>query len=50
MCSSLKSLDVSKFDTSNVTDMFGMFCECPAWDTVDQTKFSNANECPDGPE
>jgi len=28
--------------------MFGMFCKCPAWDTVNQTKFAdaNANSCP----
>ena len=39
-CSSLTSLDVSSFDTSNVTNMDLMFCDCPAWDTVDQTKFS----------
>ena len=39
-CSSLTSLDVSNFDTSNVTNMDFMFCDCPAWNTVDQTKFS----------
>ena len=44
-CSSLTSLDVSNFDTSNVTNMDFMFCRCPAWDTVDQTKFANANVC-----
>ena len=42
-CSQLTSLNVSNFDTSNVTNMDFMFCECPAWATVDQTKFANAN-------
>jgi surface protein len=40
-CSSLTSLDVSGFDTSNVTDMYGMFYKCSnltslnvsGWDT-----------------
>jgi 7,8-dihydro-6-hydroxymethylpterin-pyrophosphokinase len=26
--------------------MVSMFCECPAWDKIDQTKFANANVCP----
>jgi len=26
--------------------MVTMFCECPAWDKIDQTKFANANVCP----
>ena len=39
-CSSLTSLDLSSFDTTNVTDMHYMFCACPAWDTVDQEKFA----------
>jgi len=30
--------------------MDSMFCNCPAWDAVDQTKFSNANECVGIPE
>jgi len=30
--------------------MDSMFCNCPAWNTVDQTKFSNANECHVDPE
>ena len=30
LCSSLTSLDVSGFDTSNVTDMGCMFYDCPA--------------------
>jgi len=30
----LTSLDVSKFDTSNVTDMYGMFNSCGALITI----------------
>ena len=30
LCSSLTSLDVSGFDTSNVSDMGCMFYDCPA--------------------
>ena len=29
-----------------VTNMSNMFCDCPAWDTVNQTKFADANSCP----
>ena len=25
--------------------MSDMFCECPAWNTVNQTKFADANSC-----
>ena len=45
-CNKLTNLDVSNFDTSKVTNMSGMFCHCPVWDTIDQTKFANADECP----
>ena len=27
-CSSLKSIDLSSFNTNNVTDMSHIFCEC----------------------
>ena len=49
-CESLTSLDVSNFDTSKVTNMSYMFCDCPAWTTVDQTKFAGANDCRPLPE
>ena len=37
---SLFNGDISKWDTSNVRNMDSMFCNCPAWNTVDQTKFA----------
>ncbi len=45
-CSSLTSLDVRNFDITGKIYMSTMFCDCPAWDTVDQTKFVFANNCP----
>ena len=45
-CNKLTNLDVSNFDTSKVTNMGGMFCHCPVWDTIDQTKFADADGCP----
>ena len=45
-CNKLTNLDVSNFDTSKVTDMGGMFCHCPVRDTIDQTKFADADGCP----
>ena len=36
----MTSIDLSALDTSEVTNMSNMFCDCPAWNTVDQTKFS----------
>ena len=45
-CNKLTNLDVSNFDTSKVTDMRGMFCHCPVRDTIDQTKFADADGCP----
>ena len=27
-CSSLKELNLNNFNTNNVTNMYGMFCEC----------------------
>ena len=41
----MTSIDLSALDTSEVTNMSYMFCKCPAWDTVNQTKFADANFC-----
>ena len=38
-CSRLTSLDVSKFDTSKVTDMSDMFYECSSLTSLDVSKF-----------
>ena len=42
-CSALTTLDVSKFDTQNVTDMRGMFDGCSALTTLDVSKFDTKN-------
>ena len=42
-CSSLTSLDVSKFDTRNVTDMGYMFCYCSSLTSLDISKFDTQN-------
>ena len=51
-CSSLTILDLSNFDTSKVTGsyaMMNMFCNCPAWNTIDQTKFTGSYVTTCGP-
>lgn len=42
-CSSLTSLDVSKFDTKNVTDMNGMFRNCNSLTSLDLSHFDTGN-------
>ncbi len=42
-CKALTTLDVSKFDTKNVTDMSGMFSDCYALTTLDVSKFDTKN-------
>lgn len=42
-CSALTSLDVSKWDTSNVTDMGGMFSGCSALTSLDVSKWDTSN-------
>ena len=42
-CSSLTSLDVSKFNTANVTNMSYMFYNCEALTSLDVTHFNTAN-------
>ena len=41
-CSSLTSLDVSNFDTSQVTDMSAMFLECSGLTSLDVSKFNTS--------
>lgn len=42
-CRALKTLDLSNFDTSSVTDMWGMFSECKALEEVDLSSFDTSN-------
>ena len=42
-CSKLTSLDVTNFNTANVTDMSFMFCNCVALTSLDVTNFNTAN-------
>lgn len=42
-CSKLEILDVSGFDTANVTDMSYMFQGCSKLETLDVSRFDTAN-------
>ena len=42
-CSSLTSLDVSKFNTAKVTDMWSMFDYCSSLTSLDVSKFNTEN-------
>ena len=42
-CYALKSLDLTNFNTENVTDMNCMFFDCNALKSLDLTKFNTAN-------
>ena len=42
-CSNLTSLDLSNFDTSNVTDMHEMFEGCPNLTSLDLSSFNTSN-------
>ena len=42
-CSSLTSLDLSNFNTANVTNMRGMFYNCESLTSLDVSKFNTAN-------
>ena len=55
-CSSLKTLNLSSFNTSNVTDMSKMFNECSSLEELNISYFNTSNvtkkggmfyECPD---
>ena len=41
-CSSLKSIDLSHFDTKYVRDMYGMFVECSSLTSLDLSTFNTA--------
>ena len=42
-CTFLKTLDVSKWDTSNVTNMAGMFQKCESLKTLDISNWDTSN-------
>ena len=42
-CSSLTTLDVSNFNTSNVTDMSSMFADCQSLTTLNLSNFNTSN-------
>ena len=42
-CSSLTELDISNFNTSNVTNMSGMFQECTELTQINISKFNTQN-------
>ena len=42
-CSSLKSIDLSSFNTTNVNDMSGMFRECSSLKSIDLSSFNTTN-------
>lgn len=42
-CASLQTLDVSNFNTSNVTIMSSMFRNCPSLQTLDISNFDMSN-------
>ena len=45
-CSSLESIDLSSFNTNNVTDMSLMFCDCESLKSIDLSSF-NTNKVTD---
>ena len=42
-CSSLKELNLSNFNTNNVTDMGGMFCRCFSLKELNLSNFNTNN-------
>ena len=42
-CSSLQSINLSSFNTTNVKDMAGMFCECSSLQSIDLSSFNTTN-------
>ena len=42
-CSSLESIDLSSFNTSNITSMIGMFKECSSLKTINLSSFNTSN-------
>ena len=48
-CESLMTLDVSNWNTSNVTDMSGMFADCSSLTTLDVSNWNTSNVTDMGP-
>ena len=44
-CQSLTSLDLSSFDTKNVTNMFCMFYDCNSLTSLNLSNFSISENC-----
>jgi len=42
-CSSLQSIDLSSFNTTNVIDMSDMFCNCYSLQSIDLSSFNTTN-------
>jgi len=42
-CTSLKSIDLSSFNITNVNDMNNMFCRCSSLESIDLSSFNTAN-------
>ena len=42
-CSSLKSIDLSSFNTSNVNNMSCMFNVCSSFESIDLSSFNTSN-------
>ena len=42
-CSSLKSINLSSFNTTNVKDMSGMFMNCSSLQSIDLSSFNTTN-------
>ena len=42
-CSSLKSIDLSSFNTNNVKDMSDMFFKCSSLESIDLSSFNTNN-------
>ena len=42
-CSSLESIDLSSFNTNNVTNMSCMFCKCSSLKSIDLSSFNTNN-------
>ena len=42
-CSSLESIDLSSFNTKNVSNMLGMFCGCSSLKSIDLSSFNTKN-------
>ena len=43
LCSNLKNIDTTNWDTSNVTDMFGVFRMCQSLESLDLSNFDTSN-------